>query len=85
LRADGLVKARAELVRSLPAAVAPFADPAKTWIKRDLDAADRARIPPLLADALRHGEDARRREPFTRIAGTPLPAERWRLWTFPSS
>jgi len=73
--------------RSLPAAVcvvAPFADPAKTWIKQDLDAADRARIPPLLAAALRHGEDARLREPLTRFAGTSLPAERWRLWILTS-
>jgi hypothetical protein len=73
--------------RSLPAAVrvvAPFADPAKTWIKQDLDAADRAKILPLLAEALRHGGDAPLRELFTRFAGTPLPAEHWRLWTLTS-
>lgn len=61
--------------------VAPFLDPGKPWIKKDLDLADRGRIPPLLAAALRHGDDPQLRAPLARFAGTPRPGERWRLWS----
>jgi hypothetical protein len=69
--------------RSLPAAlhyVAPYADPAKVWPQKDLETAERTRLLPLLAEALRHGEDAGHRELFTRCGGQPVPGEHWRLW-----
>lgn len=68
--------------RSLRAAlrqVAPFADPAKAWLKEDLEPADRARIPPLLAEALRHLNDSVLREAFARVEAKPEAGERWRL------
>jgi hypothetical protein len=71
--------------RSLRAAlryVAPYADPAKAWPKKDVEAADRARILPLLAEALRHGDDAQFREVLAKFSGSPAPGEHWRLcWT----
>lgn len=68
--------------RSLRAAlrqVAPYADPRKTWPQEDIEAADRRRILPLLSEALRHGEDARLREPLARFGRAAPPDERWRL------
>jgi hypothetical protein len=72
--------------RSLRAALrhlAPYVDPAKPWLQEDLDRADRARLPPLLVEALAHGDDPPLREPLLKFAGTVLPAERWRLWLIP--
>ena len=69
--------------RSLRAAlrhVAPYVDPAKAWLKEDLDHADRDRVPPLLAEGILHGNEASLRELITRFAATPRPTERWRLW-----
>jgi len=69
--------------RSLPAALrymAPYTDPAKAWPQKDLESADRTRLLPLLAEALRHNEDAGYRDLFTRFGGQPVPGEHWRLW-----
>lgn len=69
--------------RNLSAAlryVAPYADPAKVWPQKDLETADRTRLLPLLAEALRRGEDAGYRDLFTRYGGQPVPGEHWRLW-----
>lgn len=68
--------------RSLRAALrylAPYADPAKTWPRPDVEAADRRRVLPLLAEALRHREDAEFRALLKRFSGQPLPGEYWRL------
>ncbi|MFH7042191.1 alginate lyase family protein [Paucibacter sp. JuS9] len=57
--------------RSLHAALAflaPFADPRKTWPKRDVYAADRGRLIPLLAQFLRHRDDASLRRIYDAFA-----------------
>lgn len=69
--------------RSLRAALnslAPYADPAKQWPKQDIEAADRARILPLLVEALRHGGDAQLRELLEKFSGPAAAGERWQLW-----
>lgn len=59
--------------------VAPYADPAKAWPKEDIKATDRARLLPLLDEALRHGDDAEFRSLLVKHGGTPAPGEYWRL------
>jgi hypothetical protein len=69
--------------RSLRAALsylAPYADPARPWPKQDLDAPDRARLLPLLAAALEHGDDVEFRELSRKFGASPAPGETWRLW-----
>ncbi len=58
--------------------LAPYADPAKPWPKEDVVAGDRNRIFPLLAEALRHGDDPLFREMLTRFG--PADARRRLLW-----
>ena len=73
--------------RSLKAAVryiAPFADPAKSWPKEDIETAGRGRILPLLAEAARHGDDPSISDPLTTFSGAPSAGERWRLWWTPA-
>lgn len=72
--------------RSLRAALrllAPYADPRKAWPQQDIESADRRRIPPLLGEALRHGEDALLRDMLTRFGAVAPAGERWRLGTDP--
>jgi len=59
--------------------VAPYVDPAKAWPKEDIKAMDRARLLPLLDEALRHGDDAEFRALFAQFGGTPASGEYWRL------
>lgn len=68
--------------RSLRAAVrflAPYADPAKAWVQPDVAVAERRRVVPLLAEALRHGEDAEVRSLLMKFVGQPVSGEHWRL------
>ncbi len=71
--------------RSLRAAlrvVAPYVDPKKDWPKQDVSDENRARVLPLLAEALRHGDDAGYRDLLNRFGGKPTEGEHWRLgWT----
>ncbi|MBL9201762.1 MAG: alginate lyase family protein [Opitutaceae bacterium] len=59
---------------------APYVDPQKTWPKKDVSDENRARVLPLLTEALRHGEDAGYRDLLRRFGGTPAVGEHWRLW-----
>ena len=73
--------------RSLRAAVrflAPYADPAKAWVQPDVAVAERRRVVPLLAEALRHGEDAEVRSLLMKFVGQPVSGEHWRLTWFDS-
>ncbi|HEX2854821.1 MAG TPA: alginate lyase family protein [Opitutaceae bacterium] len=68
--------------RSLRAALAylaPYADPAKAWPKKDLVEADRARLLPLFAQYLAHRDDPTIRELHEKFSATTEPAARWRL------
>jgi hypothetical protein len=71
--------------RSLRAALrvaAPFVDPAKAWPKEDVSAENRARVLPLLVEALRHGDEAGYSDLLARFGGAPAEGEHWRLgWT----
>jgi hypothetical protein len=71
--------------RSLATALnylARYADPRKQWPKEDIEQADRARVAPLLAEGLRHQDNATWRELLAKFAGAPAPGEHWRLtWT----
>jgi hypothetical protein len=62
--------------------LAPYADPKKTWIENDLVAGSRTELLPLLAEALRHGEDPQFRELLDKygLASTGQRAARWRLF-----
>ncbi|MBL9186032.1 MAG: alginate lyase family protein [Opitutaceae bacterium] len=69
--------------RSLRAALrvaAPYVDPAKVWPKEDVSPENRARVLPLLVEALRHGDDPGWRDLLARFGGAPAPGEHWRLW-----
>ena len=59
--------------------VAPYADPEKKWPKEDIKATDRARILPLLVEALRHGPDASLSAPLAQHLGPAAPGEYWRF------
>ncbi len=72
--------------RSLHAALrvaAPYVDPKKIWPKKDVSDENRARVLPLLVEALRHGEDREFRDLLARFAATPAAGEHWRLWWAP--
>lgn len=60
--------------------VAPYVDPRRAWPKRDVSDEDRARVLPLLAEALRRTEDREWRDLFARFGATPAAGEHWRLW-----
>lgn len=67
---------RTEDGRSLGAALAylaPYADPAEPWPRRDLHEPDRGRLIPLLAEYLRHREDARLRALLERLGAAAPP------------
>ncbi|MDP3070646.1 MAG: alginate lyase family protein [Opitutaceae bacterium] len=69
--------------RSLRAALrvaAPYVDPAKVWPKEDVSPENRARVLPLLVEALRHGDDPGYRDLLARFGGAPVEGEQWRLW-----
>jgi len=59
--------------------VAPYADPEKKWPKEDIKATNRARILPLLVQALRHGKDASFSAPLAQHLGPAAPGEYWRF------
>jgi hypothetical protein len=68
--------------RSLQGALrflAPYADPAKTWIKQDLVSDSRTRLLPFLAEALNHREDPLLRAAFKKFATEESRTDRWRL------
>ncbi|MDE3085048.1 MAG: alginate lyase family protein, partial [Verrucomicrobiota bacterium] len=69
--------------RSLRAALrylAPYADPSKPWLKKDLVEANRSDLLPLFAEALRHGDDPEFRELLAKFGNTPKQrAARWHL------
>lgn len=68
--------------RSLATALsylAPYADPNRQWPKEDIVQADRARVPPLLVEGLRHQDNPVWREQVAKFAGKPASAELWRL------
>lgn len=68
--------------RGLRAAVrylAPYADPASKWPKEDIKAADRARIFPLLDEALRQGDDPALRALFEKFSDPKSASARWHL------
>ena len=59
--------------------VAPYADPEKKWPKEDIKAADRARILPLLVEALRHGPAVSFIAPLAQHLGPTAAGEYWRF------
>jgi hypothetical protein len=59
--------------------VAPYADPEKKWPKEDIKAADRARILPLLVEALRHGPDVSFNAPLAQHLAAAAAGEYWRF------
>jgi len=68
--------------RGLSAALrfmAPFSDPAKPWIKKDLETDPRARLLPFLAEALSHSDDPLIRTKFSQFADNQTRNARWRL------
>jgi hypothetical protein len=74
---------RTEDGRSLRAALrvaAPYVEPQKEWPKKDVSAENRARVLPLLVEALRHGEDREFRDLLMRFSRQPAEGEYWRLW-----
>jgi hypothetical protein len=69
--------------RSLEKAVAfmaPFVDPEKEWIAKNIDTQDRTRIVPMLVETLRHVDDARYRELLAKHESSAAAAARWRLF-----
>jgi hypothetical protein len=61
--------------------LAAYTDPSKPWIENDLVSASRTELLPLLAEALRHGDDPQFRELLEKF-GLSSPgqrAARWRL------
>jgi hypothetical protein len=69
--------------RSLRAALsqlAPYVDPAKPWIKRDILPANRADLLPLLAEALQYVDDPEWRSLLAGFGGIPeVRSARWHL------
>jgi len=59
--------------------LAPYADPEKPWRQKDLDAADRRRILPLLAEADRHDADPAFEALLAKFASKPESGEHWEL------
>ena len=74
---------RTEDGRSLERAVAfmaPYVDPAKEWLTRDIDAHDRTRLLPLLAETLRHVNAPELRRLLETHEGTAPADARFRLF-----
>jgi hypothetical protein len=75
--------------RSLHAALAylaPYADPAKPWIKQDVESGNRGRLLPLFARYLAHRDDAQFRSLYGRFAPQAPADARWRLlWPAPAA
>lgn len=70
--------------RSLRAALrvaAPYVDPQKVWPKKDVSEENRARVLPLLVEALRHGDNPAYRDLLRRFGDQPAAGELWRLWS----
>ncbi len=68
--------------RSLRAAlgfIAPYADPKKSWPKKDLRSSDRDRLLPLLGQFLRHQPDAQFKALFEKFGHTLPASDSWRL------
>ena len=59
--------------------MAPFADPAKPWIKEDLATDPRTRLLPFFAEALNQSEDPLLRAAFSQFATEETRTDRWRL------
>lgn len=73
--------------RSLRAALgflAPYADPVKPWPKKDIHAADRNRLIPLLGQYLEHRDDAALRDIHARFSSTLRAGARETLLLNPS-
>jgi Alginate lyase len=67
-------------LRGALAYIAPYADPAKAWPKKDLQDADRSRLLPLLALYLRHRDDAALRQVYETHAETGAADSTYRLF-----
>lgn len=68
--------------RSLKQAVlfmAPYADPQKPWLKKDLKLDPRSRLLPLIAESLNHFEDSSLRAALTHFADSSTHSARWHL------
>jgi hypothetical protein len=69
--------------RSLRAALAflaPYADPAKPWVKKDLNSPDREDIIPLLIEGGRHWKDPAFEQVLAKFGNAPEERDaRWRL------
>jgi len=67
--------------------LAPYADPAKPWIKPDLEAGDRTQLFPLFAQYLwRAGDDPQFRELLEKFGnGEKERGARWRLFLVPAT
>jgi len=59
--------------------MAPYADPAKPWLKKDVAIDPRSRLLPFFAEALNHGDDPLLRAMFARFATEETLNARWRL------
>jgi hypothetical protein len=64
--------------------LAPYIDPAKPWIKQDIEAGSRQRLMPLFARYLAHRDDAKFRTLYAEFAPGMDQGSRWRLlWPAP--
>jgi hypothetical protein len=67
-------------LRGALAFLAPYLDPEKPWIKKDLELTERGRILPYLREFLRHHPDAELAAHLTRFTQRPdVGAQRWLL------
>ena len=66
-------------LRSALRFMAPYADPAKAWIKKDLEVDPRSRLLPFLAEARNHDPDLLIRPTLDRFADKDTSTARWRL------
>lgn len=67
-------------LRGALAYIAPYADAAKAWPKKDIHDADRASMLPLLATYLRHRDDAALRKAYEGQAGAAVANPTFRLF-----
>jgi hypothetical protein len=59
--------------------MAPYADPAKAWIKKDLEIDPRTRLLPFVAEALNHDDSPLMRSAFEHLSDDQTRSARWRL------
>ncbi len=59
--------------------LAPYADPALTWPRKDLDATNRARLLPLLQEGVHRSGDPELRALLEKFGERPAPGESWRF------